>query len=63
MQEVAGDLVAPFNAGQELFDLVTVREPRLGLDDARYRVIGIGLEYWRGPKGARYDSVLTLGRL
>ncbi len=63
VQEVAGDLVVPFNAGQELFDLVTVTEPKVGLSGARYRVIGVGLEYRRGPKGARYDSVLTLGRL
>jgi len=63
VQEVAGEMVAPFNAGQELFDLVTLDEPKLGLSDARYRVIGLGLEYRRGPKGARYDSVLTLGRL
>lgn len=63
VQEAAGELVVPFNAGQELFDLVTLDEPKLGLSDARYRVIGIGMEYRRGPKGARYDSVLTLGRL
>ncbi len=61
VEDVAGELVAPFNAGQQLYDVVSVTEPRLGVAGARYRVIACGMEYRRGPKGARYDSVLTLG--
>ena len=59
----AGELVAPLNAGQQLYDVVTVNSAQLGLTAQKYRVVGLGVEYRRGPKGARYDSVLTLGGL
>ncbi len=58
-----GELVAPANVGQELYDVVTLTAPHLGLTSQDYRVIALGLEYRRGPAGARYDSILTLGEL
>jgi hypothetical protein len=54
-------LVAPFNAGLQLFDLVSVTEPRLGLSATTYRVLTHQLAYERGPAGPRYDSTITLG--
>ncbi|MBI2767645.1 MAG: LamG domain-containing protein [Chloroflexi bacterium] len=59
--EPAGELTAPFNAGQELFDLVRVTHRGLAPATAIYRVLGLGLDYERAPRGARYDSVLALG--
>lgn len=53
---VRGQLVAPFNAATQLFDVVTV-------DGQDYRVAAIGLDYARGPKGARYDTTLDLADL
>jgi hypothetical protein len=58
-----GQLTAPANVGQELYDVVTLTAPQLALTAQDYRVIGLGLEYRRGPAGARYDSILTLGEL
>jgi hypothetical protein len=58
----AGHLTAPFHAGQQLFDLVSVTAPEVGLTaPATFRVIGLGLDYERGPAGAHYDTVLDLG--
>ncbi|MCL4866503.1 MAG: hypothetical protein KJZ47_11460, partial [Gemmatimonadales bacterium] len=58
-----GELTAPANVGQELYDVVTLTAPHLGLTSQDYRVIALGLDYRRGPQGARYDSILTLGEL
>ena len=59
----SGELVAPFNAGQELYDVVTVTMPAAGVSAEQFRVVSLGLDYARGPgKRARYDSVLGLGR-
>ncbi len=60
----AGVLVAPFQAGQELFDAIAVTDAALGLDGRRYRVVELGMEYSRRP-GARprYDSILGLGEV
>jgi hypothetical protein len=62
-EDQAGELVAPLNAGQQLYDVVTVTSAPLGLTAQKFRVVGVGLDYRRGPRGARYDSVLTLGGL
>lgn len=51
----------PFHAGIELWDVVTVTSPPHGLDATPMRVIAVGMQYRRGPRGARYDTVLTLG--
>jgi len=58
-----GELVAPFNAGQELYDVVTVTVAGAGVSAEAFRVVSLGLEYHRGPGNrARYDSILGLGR-
>ncbi|MFN0146285.1 MAG: hypothetical protein ACKVT1_07230 [Dehalococcoidia bacterium] len=56
-----GELAAPFQAGQQLFDVITVSDPSVAPLAATFRVLGLGLEYQRGPGAARYDSVITLG--
>lgn len=58
-----GELTAPANVGQELYDVITLTAPHLTLTAKTYRVIALGLDYRRGPQGARYDSILTLGEL
>lgn len=59
----AGELVAAANVGAELFDVVSVTYANLSQAATLYRVTGLGIEYKRGPKGARYDSIITLGGL
>ena len=53
----------PVNAGQELFDVVTVTYALLGVNAAVYRVIGLAVEYERsGARGEpKYELVLELG--
>ena len=61
-EERTGLLVAPFHAGQELFDVVSVTDERLGLRARAFRVVEAGMEYARRPgRRPRYDSVLGLG--
>ena len=56
--------MAALNAGQELFDVVKVTDPRIGVSARKFRVIGIGLEYSRHPsRRPRYDSLLALGEM
>jgi len=54
------EVVVPVNCGQELFDVVEVTEPGLGLDAARYRVLGLELRYER-ERTPRYTHTLHLG--
>jgi hypothetical protein len=54
------ELAVPVNCGQELYDVVEVTEPRLGLDAERYRVLGLELRYER-ERTPRYTHTLTLG--
>ena len=54
--QVRAELVAPFFPGVQLFDVVDV-------EGQPYRVLAHACEYRRGPAGARYDSILTLGAL
>jgi hypothetical protein len=51
-----GQLIAPFQPGTQLFDVVTV-------NGSAYRVLAHSLDYRRGPQGARYDTTLHLGAL
>ncbi len=55
----AGKLTAPFNAGQQVHDVITIDDSRVA-SSSTYRVIAAGLDYSRGPRGARYDSHLEL---
>ncbi|MCC7365310.1 MAG: hypothetical protein IT303_13165 [Dehalococcoidia bacterium] len=61
LEEPVAELVCPFHAGLELFDPIAVTAPGLGLATTTYRVLAAGLDYRRGPTGARYDSLITLG--
>jgi hypothetical protein len=56
--EAMGELTVAYNAGQELFDIITVQQ---GLVGTQYRVLGLGIEYAAGPAGTRYDTIITLG--
>ncbi len=47
------------NVGQELYDVVTVTDPRCGIDQEKYRVLALRTDYDR--RQARYDQTLTLG--
>ena len=58
---VAGDIVAPANCGQELYDVVAVTDTRAGLAAARRRVLGLELRYARTGRRARYAHRITLG--
>ena len=57
----SGLLEAPVNCGLELFDVVSVTDPKAGLTNARRRVTGLDLKYRRGPGGPPvYSQTLTL---
>ncbi len=58
--EPAGRMVAPFHCGQQLYDVITVTCAPLGLEASVARVVAVELDYRRG---ARFDSILTLGGL
>jgi hypothetical protein len=60
MASLAGEIVAPVNCGQELYDVVTVTDAGAGLDAARRRVLGISLRYSR-RKDPAYAMRLALG--
>ena len=60
-EQPAGLLVAPFHAGLELFDIISVTDARLALREQPCRVVELGMEYARRPgRRPRYDSVLGL---
>jgi hypothetical protein len=55
------ELVVPAHCGQELYDVVSVRDERVGLVDAPYRVLGLDLHYTRRGRRPRYEHRLLLG--
>ncbi|MFN0095109.1 MAG: hypothetical protein ACKVVT_10100 [Dehalococcoidia bacterium] len=57
-----GELDAGVNAGLQLFDVVAVTLPQLGLAAVNYRVVGIKLDFDRG-RGPTYRHTITLGGL
>jgi hypothetical protein len=58
--EAMGDqIVVPANAGQEIYDVITVTDARCGIDQEKYRVLAIQTDYDR--RQGRYDQRLTLG--
>lgn len=61
MLSTAATLRIPFDPRRELWDVVAVTSPADGLAGAIFRVIGLSLDYRRGPAGSRYDATLTLG--
>jgi hypothetical protein len=62
-----GELVTPVNCGQELYDVVSVTDPRAGLSAATYRIVGLSMRYVRrsrsGGRSPAYEQRLTLGRV
>jgi hypothetical protein len=58
--EAMGDQIkVPTNVAQELYDVITVTDRRCGIDQAKYRVLGIQTDYDR--RNAQYEQRLTLG--
>jgi len=51
----------PFDPARELWDVVALTSAADGFAGELFRVIGIALDYRRGPAGSRYDAVITLG--
>ncbi|MBI1885431.1 MAG: hypothetical protein HYS09_03830 [Chloroflexi bacterium] len=56
----AGEIVAPVNCGQELYDVITVTDAGAGLSAAARRVLGIALHY-DTRRRPLYQHRLTLG--
>lgn len=61
MAVAAGEIVAPANSGQELYDVIDVTDAGAGLTGARRRVLGLMLVYSTGGRAARYEHRLALG--
>ncbi|MDP3062960.1 MAG: hypothetical protein Q8O40_07095 [Chloroflexota bacterium] len=57
---VNGEVTAPVNCGQELYDLVEVTDAHAGLSAAKRRVLGLRLRYEAGAS-PRYVHTLSLG--
>jgi hypothetical protein len=55
-----GEIAAPVNCGQELYDVVEVTDAGAGLSAAKRRVLGIELRYATGASPA-YEQRLGLG--
>ncbi len=61
-----GEVVAPVNCGQELYDVVSITDSLAGLSDVDYRVIGVELRYLRRSRARRsplYEQRLLLGNV
>ena len=54
-----GNLVIPVNVGQELYDVITITDSRVGLENKKYRVMAIETDYDRSQ--GRYEQKLTVG--
>lgn len=54
-------LRVPFDPARELWDVVALTSGADGFAGDLFRVVGIELDYRRGPSGSRYDAVITLG--
>ena len=61
-----GEVVAPVNCGQELYDVVSITDGLAGLSDVDYRIIGVELRYLRRSRARRsplYEQRLLLGNV
>ena len=56
-----GSITVPVNAGQELYDVIDVTDPRVGLASVRRRVLGLDTRYAIGPRRPRYEQTIHLG--
>ncbi len=54
-----GNLIIPTNVGQELLDVVEVTDERCGIDQEKYRVQAIQIDYDR--RKGQYEQRLSLG--
>lgn len=61
ISSLADELLVPVNCGQELYDVVTVTDPAMGLVAAPRRVVGMSLRYSRRSADPRYKMRLRLG--
>ena len=59
MERLGGELLAPMNCGQDLFDVIDVTSPQAGLCGARRRVLA--LAHGWGPATADYTLRMALG--
>lgn len=50
-----------FDPARELWDVVALTSAANGFAGELFRVVGLELDYRRGPAGSRYDAVITLG--
>ena len=58
-KSLGGQIIVPTNCGQELYDVISVTDTRVGLADKNFRVLAIQTDYDR-RKGV-YDQRLTIG--
>ena len=56
-----GSITVPVNAAQELYDVIELTDPAVGLASAKRRVLGLDTRYAVGPKGPRYVQTIHLG--
>ena len=56
-----GSITVPVNAGQELYDVIELTDPTVGLTSAKRRVLGLDTRYAVGPRGPRYVQTIHLG--
>jgi hypothetical protein len=59
MESFSGLIRVPVNCGQQLYDVISVTDPRAGLSDSKHRVLGITLSYL--PSKSEYQQKLILG--
>ena len=60
LASLGGEVVVPPNLGQELYDVIEITDKSAGLLAERRRVLGLSLDYSRGPK-PEYRHTLRLG--
>ena len=60
LESANGEITAPVNCGQELYDVIEVTDAIAGLSAAKRRVLGLALEYETGAR-AVYRQRITLG--
>jgi hypothetical protein len=58
-KSLGGQIIVPTNCGQELYDVVTVTDTRVGLADKNFRVLAIQTDYDR--RQGKYEQRLTIG--
>lgn len=56
-----GIILVPVNCGQELYDVIDITDSRVGLDQEKWRVLGITLYYQ--PGRGRYQQHFLLGNV